>query len=102
MLIIPTNKDIVLEVNGNRIGVAQSYSAERSKNKPTFVITLNCVNFTSEIDMRDLPIFNVIIHKHDCRIIFSGCEWVKIEEGSQSENVIESLIAVASKRLEIA
>lgn len=102
MIIIPSSIDISLEVNGNRIGVAQSYNAKIAKDKHSHSVTLGRVCFTGQIDMNDLPIFNIIITKPDRKIIYSGCEWACFDEKNQSGYVMESLTAIAAKRLEIA
>ena len=121
----PTSRDISIEINGKRLAVAQSYKVKASKEsryiesfgqeepvgtvggRSRYLIELSRVYVTDTalsdgIDFYSLSDFNVVIAKPDRRIIFSGCEWSDIVEGSSvGEVVLESVAILASKRMEV-
>lgn len=124
MRVIPTSSDIYLEVNGKKVAVVQSYSAQTTKssssieafgeNEPVATIPgpnrhlleLTRIYATDEamadgIDFYGLEDFNLVICKPDRRVIYSGCQWSKIgESASVGSSVVEKVTVVASKRLE--
>ena len=120
----PTSRDISIEINGKRLAVAQSYKVKASKESryiesfgqeepvgtvgaAAYLIELSRVYVTDTalsdgIDFYSLSDFNVVIAKPDKRIIFSGCEWSDIVEGSSvGDVVLESVAILASKRMEV-
>lgn len=126
MIRYPSSSDIFIEVNGIRLGVAQSYRARTTREsryveafgslepvgtvggrvKHLLELTRVCLNGSSigdGIDFHQLSGFNVVIVKPGCRIIYSGCEWSAIDENAALGNVVlESVSVVASKRMEVA
>lgn len=126
MLSFPTGNDIYIEINGRKLAVAQSYRAETSRDsryveafgelqpvgtvggRQKHLLELTRVAVSSSalgdgIDFYGLSGFNVVIARPDRKIIYSGCEWAKIEENGGLGNVIlESVSIVASKRMELA
>lgn len=53
------------------------------------------------IHFYDLDSFNLVIVKPNHRIIYSGCQWLSIDETATLGNVVlESVSLVAAKRLE--
>lgn len=126
MLNFPTGNDIYIEINGRKLAVAQSYRAQTSRDskyveafgesepvgavggRQKHILELTRVAVSSValgdgIDFYNLSGFNVVISKPDRKIIYSGCEWAKIEENGGLGNVIlESVSIVASKRMELA
>ncbi len=126
MLSFPTSNDIYIEINGKKLAVAQSYRAQTSRdsqyveafgqNEPVgtvggrqkHILELTRVAVSSAalgdgIDFYALSGFNVVIVKPDRKIIYSGCEWAKIEENGALGNVIlESVAIVAARRMELA
>ena len=100
---IPTSSDIYLEVNGRKVAVVQSYSAQSSRTstqveafgerEPVATIPgqtrhqleLTRIYATDEamadgIRFHDLEDFSLVICKPDRRVIYSGCQWSKIGE----------------------
>ena len=122
MLNIPTSSDIYIEVNGRKLAVAQSYKA-RTIRESKYVEAMGSVEPVATvggrvkhhlelsrvkisgaadgIDFHGAENFNVVIVKPDRRIIYSGCEWISINENAGLGNVaIESVSIAAAKRLE--
>ena len=121
----PTSSDIYLEVNGKKVAVVQSYSAEATKTSTSVEafgekepvatmagpvkhkLELSRLYATDEairdgIDFYGLENFSLIICKPDRRIIYSGCQWSKIsEEAGLGDMVLEKVSVVASKRIEL-
>jgi len=125
MISFPTSNDIFIEINGQKLAVAQSYRA-RSSQQSRYIeafgsvepvgtaggrITHNlelsrvCISknaISDGIRFHELSGFNVVIVKPDRKIIYSDCEWSSVDEVASLGNVvIESLSIVASKRMEI-
>ena len=94
----PTGSDISIEVNGQRLAVAQSYKARTAKEsryveafgsrepvgavdgrvKHLLELTRVCVTgaaLRERVDFYALTDFNVVIAKPDRRVIYSGCQW---------------------------
>ena len=123
---IPTSTDIYLEVNGRKVAVVQSYSAQSSKSSTVVeafgeaepvatingttqhVLELTRIYATDEamadgLRFYDLEDFSLVICKPDRRIIYSNCQWSRIgETGELGSYVMEKVTVVAGKRLETA
>lgn len=121
---IPTSSDIYLEVNGRKVAVVQSYTAQTTKSSTTVEafgesepvaaipgqskhqLELTRIYATDEaivdgINFYDLEDFSLVICKPDRRVIYSGCQWSKIgESGTLGASVVEKVSLVAAKRLE--
>ena len=121
---IPTSSDIYLEVNGRKVAVVQSYTAQTTKSSTTVEafgesepvaatpgqskhqLELARIYATDEaiadgINFYDLEDFSLVICKPDRRVIYSGCQWSKIgESGTLGASVVEKVSVVAAKRLE--
>ena len=122
---IPTSSDIYLEIDGKKVAVVQSYSAQTTKSSTAIeafgekepvmtipganrhVLELTRLYATDEaiadgISFYDLEDFDLVICKPDRRVIYSGCQWSKIgETGNLGATVLEKITVVAAKRLEI-
>ena len=93
----PTSADIYLELNGKKMAVVQSYSAQTTKTssvveafgedqpvatipgvkKHTLILTRLYATqeaAKSGMNFHDLEDFNLVICKPDRRIIYSGCQ----------------------------
>lgn len=123
---IPSSSDIYLEINGKKVAVVQSYSAQSSKTssvveafgetEPVATITgtvqhvleLTRIYATDEaiadgLRFYDLEDFNLVICKPDRRVIYSNCQWSRIgESGALGACVLEKVTVVAGKRLEVS
>ena len=123
---IPSSSDIYLEINGKKVAVVQSYSAQSSKTssvveafgetEPVATITgtvqhvleLTRIYATDEaiadgLRFYDLEDFNLVICKPDRRVIYSNCQWSRIgESGTLGACVLEKVTVVAGKRLEVS
>ena len=121
---IPTSSDSYLEVNGRKVAVVQSYTAQTTKSSTTVEafgesepvaaipghskhqLELTRIYATDEaiadgINFYDLEDFSLVICKPDRRVIYSGCQWSKIgESGTLGASVVEKVSLVAAKRLE--
>lgn len=122
--VIPTSRDIYLEVDGRKVAVVQSYTAQTTKSSTTVeafgeaepvatlpgqnkhVLELTRIYATDEaladgIDFYGLEDFSLVICKPDRRVIYSGCQWSKIgESGTLGAAVVEKVTVVASRRVE--
>ena len=122
--VIPTSSDIYLEVNGRKVAVVQSYTAQTTKTTTSIeafgesepvatipgpsnhVLELTRIYATDEaladgINFYDLDEFSLVICKPDRRVIYSGCHWSKLgESGTLGASVVEKITVVAAKRLE--
>lgn len=121
----PTSSDIYLEVNGKKVAVVQSYSAEATKTSTNVEafgekepvatmagpvkhkLELSRLYATDEaiqdgIDFYGLEDFSLVICKPDRRIIYADCQWSKIsEEAGLGDMVLEKVSVVASRRIEL-
>ena len=121
---IPTSSDIYLEVNGRKVAVVQSYTAQSSRTstqveafgeaEPVAAIPgqtrhqleLTRIYATDEamadgIRFHDLEDFSLVICKPDRRVIYSGCQWKNISESASiGDMVLEQVEMVASRRIE--
>lgn len=122
----PTSADIYLELNGKKLAVVQSYSAQTTKtssvveafgeSEPVATIpgpkqhtlVLTRLYATQEaaregMNFHDLEDFNLVICKPDRRIIYSGCQWESLSEtGKLGDMVLEKVTIVAARRVETA
>ena len=122
--VIPTSRDIYLEVDGRKVAVVQSYTAQTTKSSTTVeafgeaepvatlpgqnkhVLEITRIYATDEaladgIDFYGLEDFSLVICKPDRRVIYSGCQWSKIgESGTLGAAVVEKVTVVASRRVE--
>ena len=122
----PTSADIYLELNGKKMAVVQSYSAQTTKSSSVVeafgesepvatipgprqhVVTLTRLYATEEaarggMNFHDLEDFNLVICKPDRRIIYSGCQWENLSEtGKLGDMVLEKVVIVAARRVETA
>ena len=120
----PTSADIYLELNGKKLAVVQSYSAQTTKqssvveafgvaepvatisgqHKHTVVLTRLYATDEAQrsgMNFHDLEDFNLVICKPDRRIIYSGCQWQDLSEsGKLGDMVLEKVTIVAAKRVE--
>lgn len=123
---IPTSRDIYLEVNGKKVAVVQGYAAQTTRSSTTVeafgekepvatipgqskhVLELTRMYATDEaladgINFYDLEDFSLVICKPDRRVIYSGCQWNKIgETGALGASVVEKVTVVAGRRIETA
>lgn len=121
---IPTSSDIYLEVNGRKVAVVQSYTAQTTKTSTTVeafgeqepvatipgqnkhLLELTRIYATDEaiadgINFYDLEDFSLVICKPDRRVIYSGCQWSRIgESGTLGAFVVEKINVVAARRME--
>ena len=122
--LIPTSSDIYLEVNGKKVAVVQSYTAQSTKTSTTVeafgekepvatlpgqtkhVLELTRIYATDEalrdgIDLYGLENFNLVICKPDRSVIYYGCQWKQLEESADVGGaVMEKVTIVASRRME--
>ena len=120
----PTSSDIYLEVDGTKVAVVQSYSAKATKSskaveafgeaepvatvpgQTVHTLELKRLYATDEairdgIDFYNLSGFSLVICKPDRKVIYSDCQWSKIDEvGTLGEMVMETVTIVATKRIE--
>ena len=121
---IPTSRDIYLEVNGKKVAVVQGYTAQTTRSSTTVeafgekepvatipgqskhLLELTRMYATDEaladgINFYDLEDFSLVICKPDRKVIYSSCQWSAIqEEGQLNAMVAEKVTVVASKRIE--
>ena len=121
---IPTSSDIYLEINGRKVALVQSYTAQTTKSSTAVeafgesepvaaipgqhqhLVELTRIYATDEaladgIDFYGLEDFNLVICKPDRRVIYSGCQWSKIgETGNLGTSVLEKITLVAARRME--
>ena len=122
----PTSADIYLELNGKKLAVVQSYSAQTTKTSSVVeafgesepvatipgprkhTVTLTRLYATEEaakggMSFHELEDFNLVICKPDRRIIYSGCQWQDLSEtGKLGDMVLEKVTIVAARRVETA
>lgn len=121
---IPTSSDIYLEVNGKKVAVVQSYTAQTTKTSTSVeafgeaepvatipghskhLLELTRIYATDEaiadgINFHNLENFSLVICKPDRRVIYSDCQWSKIgESGTLGAFVVEKISVVAGRRIE--
>ena len=121
----PTSSDIYLELDGRKVAVVQSYSAQASKSsrnveafgesepvatiegQKRYQLELTRLYATEDavsdgIDFHELRDFSLVICKPDRKIIYSGCQWSTIqEEGKVGAMVAEKVTLSATNRIEV-
>ena len=123
-VILPGSADIYLELDGKKVAVVQSYKAAAKKSEryieafgesePVATITA-AANYTVEltrlyatdsaitdgIRFHDLKDFSLVIVKPDRRIVYTGCNWSRIDEnGEVGDLVAEKITRIAAHRVE--
>lgn len=122
----PTSSDIYIEADGKKLAVVQSYRASANRSEQiveafgemepvatiasqlTYRLELTRLYATQEaisdgINFHDLKDFSLVIVKPDRRVIYTGCQWSKIEEsGELSRMVAEKISVISSHRTELA
>ena len=126
MSALPMSSDIYLEVGGKKIAVVQSYQATAKKKdrtveafserepvatiagQPSYTLELTRLYATDSaisdgINFHDLTDFSLVIVKPDRRIVYTGCNWSRIDEnGSVGDLVAEKITVIATHRVETA
>ena len=103
MITYPTNYDIYIEANGEKVAVVCSYIA---KHNGQYIIELNHVYLTDEaichdIDILKLKNFNFIVKKHDRIIKYTGCNWCLPHEDECMANIrIDKIKLIVKNRKE--
>lgn len=122
----PTSSDIYIEAEGKKLAVVQSYKATATRseqiveafgesepvatiaNQLTYKLELTRLYATDEaisdgINFHKLSNFSLVIVKPDKRVIYTNCQWSRIEEsGELSQMVAERITVVSSHRTEMA
>lgn len=120
----PTSSDIYLEVNGKKVAVVQSYRATARKTEktveafgesrpvatiagqPSYTVELSRLYATESavsdgISFYELKDFSLVIVKPDRRVVYTGCNWSRIDEnGELNDLVAEKISLVAADRVE--
>ncbi|MDL2300439.1 hypothetical protein LJC01_02205 [Clostridiaceae bacterium OttesenSCG-928-D20] len=120
----PTSSDIYLEAEGRKIAVVQSYKATATRTETVveafgepepvatiatqlvYKIELTRLYATDEavsdgINFYSLSDFSLVIVKPDRRVVYTGCQWSKIQEdGKLSQMVAENISLIAAHRIE--
>ena len=126
MSALPMSSDIYLEVGGKKVAVVQSYQATAKKKdrtveafgesepvatiagQPSYTLELTRLYATDSaisdgINFHDLTDFSLVIVKPDRRIVYTGCNWSRIDEnGSVGDLVAEKITVIATHRVETA
>lgn len=121
---VPTSSDIYLEVEGRKVAVVQSYTAQTEKSSQSIeafgesepVATIPGQSrhrlllrrlYATEGAISDglnfyaLENFSLVICKPGKRVIYTDCQWDKIgESGTLGAGVLEEISIVATKRIE--
>ena len=120
----PTSSDIYLEADGKKIAVVQSYACSAKKTErvieafgesepvaaitgqPSYSIELTRLYATDSaisdgINFHDMEDFSLVIVKPDRRIVYTGCNWSRIDEsGEVGDFVAEKVSLIAAHRME--
>ena len=123
---LPMSSDIYLEVGGKKVAVVQSYQATAKKKdrsveafgesepvatiagQPSYTLELTRLYATDSaisdgINFHDLVDFSLVIVKPDKRIVYTGCNWSRIDEnGAVGDLVAEKITVIAAHRVETA
>ena len=121
---IPSSADIYLEMEGKKIAVVQSYKATAKKSErsieafgesepvaaitaaTSYVIELTRLYatdtaITDGLRFHELQDFSLVIVKPDRRIVYTGCNWSRIDEnGEVGDFVAEKITLIAAHRVE--
>lgn len=116
---IPTTADIYLEINGVKVAVVQSYKVTASRtgrpiqafgqDEPVailrgaeeYVLELTRIYATDTairdgIDFFTLDDFNLVVCKPDKNIIYTGCQWVNLQESAEVGGTILEKVTVSA------
>jgi hypothetical protein len=115
----PTSADIYLELNGKKLAVVQSYSAQTTKTSSVVeafgesepvatipgprkhTVVLTRLYATEEAAKGGMSFHELEDFKPDRRIIYSGCQWQDLSEtGKLGDMVLEKVTIVAARRVE--
>lgn len=120
---IPTTADIYLELNGVKVAVVQSYKAVSSRSgravrafgqsEPVatiyggeeYTLELTRIYATDTairdgIDFFSLQDFDLVVCKPGKNIIYTGCQWVNLQESAEvGGTVLEKVTVSAAHRL---
>lgn len=123
---LPMSSDIYLEVGGKKVAVVQSYQATARKKdrsveafgesepvatiagQPSYTLELTRLYATDSaisdgINFHTLTDFSLVIVKPDKRIVYTGCNWSRIDEnGAVGDLVAEKITVIAAHRVETA
>ena len=99
MITYPTNYDIYIEADGEKVAVVCSYVAKHSGQ---YIIELNHVYLTDEAIYRGVNIFklknfNFIVKKYDRIIKYTNCNWCLTHEGECMSNMAIDKIKLTAK-----
>ena len=121
----PTSSDIYIEAEGKKLAVVQSYKATATRSEQvveafgekepvatlasqlSYRVELTRLYATDEavsdgIDFHALSDFSLVIVKPDRRVVYTGCQWSRIEEsGELSQMVAERITLISSHRKEL-
>ena len=121
---LPSSSDIYLEADGRKVAVVQSYKAaaiktERSieafgesepvatvTGQPSYSVELTRLYATDSaisdgINFHNMEDFSLVIVKPDRRIVYTGCNWSRIDEsGEVGDLVAEKVSLIAAHRME--
>lgn len=121
---IPTTADIYLQVQGKKIAVVQSYKVTATRSgKPIWafgqdepVATIRGADeyrleltriYATDTAIKDginffqLEDFDIVVRKPDRSILYTGCQWVKLEESAEvGGTILEKVTVSASNRIE--
>ena len=121
---LPTSSDIYLEADGKKVAVVQSYKAAAKKSErsieafgesepvatitgqPNYAVELTRLYATDSaitdgINFHDMTDFSLVIVKPDRRIVYTGCNWSRIDEsGEVGDLVAEKVSLIAAHRME--
>lgn len=121
---IPTTADIYLQVQGKKVAVVQSYKVTATRSgKPVWAfgqdepvatirgadeyrLELTRIYATDTairdgIDFYQLENFDIVVCKPDRTVLYTGCQWVKLEESAEvGGTILEKVTVTASRRIE--
>lgn len=121
----PTSSDIYIEAEGKKLAVVQSYKALATRaeqvveafgekepvatlaSQLSYRLELTRLYATDEavsdgINFHELNDFSLVIVKPDRRIVYTGCQWSRIEESVElSQMVAERITLISSHRTEM-
>lgn len=102
MITYPTNYDIYIEANGEKVAVVRNYTV---KYNGQYIIELNHVYLTDEaichdVDILKLKNFNFIVKKHDRIIKYTNCNWCLAYEGKYMDNMVIDKIKLTARNRE--
>lgn len=120
---IPTSADIWLEVNGVKVAVVQSYQVTTTRSgrairafgqdepvatirgSAEYTLSLSRIYATDAairdgLDFHTLEDFNLVICKPDKNVIYTGCQWINLQEHAEvGGTVLEQVTVTAAHRM---